>query len=414
MEDVTTVLFGAGNFQRGFAAWMMSRLREAGHAVGRAAVVRPTPGGKYETLEAQDWRYHVWTRGQYDGATVDSVELVDVIAQAVYPYQDWYSYLALAEVPTLHTVISNTTEAGIVFDPADRREEEASVEFPGKLTAFLYARYRWAEGDLDCGLDVLPCELIADNGAALAACVRQYVELWELGAEFQRWIDEACTFTSTLVDRIVPGLPLGPLNGQARFADAAAVCVEPYHSWLLEDAPERVLRHWRFAEARLNVRSVPDLAPYRALKVRLLNAVHTMMVPVGLTHGIETVRAFRQNPTWGPWLEALMYEDVAPTLLDALPAAEVEAFAKTTLERFDNPFLHHRLQSIALNAESKWRTRVGEVVAWYTERGLPIPGRIREAWAAQQRLDGQGDKESAEDLIELASWLGLAVGRATK
>ena len=387
MQDVTTVLFGAGNFQRGFAAWMMSRLRGAGHAVGRAVVVRPTPGGKYEALEAQDWRYHVWTRGRHAGKTVDRVELVDVIAGAVYPYRDWRGYLALAQVPTLHTVISNTTEAGIAFEPADRRGDDAAVEFPGKLTAFLYARYRWCGGDVARGLDVLPCELIADNGAALAACVRQYGELWELGADFQHWVDAACTFTSTLVDRIVPGLPQTPLDGQARFADAAAVCVEPYHSWLLEDAPERLGRHWRFAEAELNVRSVADLAPYRALKVRLLNAVHTMMVPVGLTNDIETVRAFRQNPTWGPWLEALMYEDVAPTLLDGLPAAEVEAFAKTTLERFDNPFLHHRLRSIALNAESKWRTRVGEVVAWYTERGQPIPERVREAWAAQRRLE---------------------------
>ena len=42
------------------------------------------------------------------------------------------------------------------------------------------------------GLVMLPVELIDDNGIMLKKCVMQLIELWGLGDEFKKWVDEAC------------------------------------------------------------------------------------------------------------------------------------------------------------------------------------------------------------------------------
>ena len=84
--------------------------------------------------------------------------------------------------------------------------------YPAKLTQLLYHRYRTFGGDTEKGFIVLPCELILRNGHQLERCVHQHIESWtdELGSDaqpFQEWVERACFFCTTLVDRIVPGYP---------------------------------------------------------------------------------------------------------------------------------------------------------------------------------------------------------------
>jgi len=113
----------------------------------------------------------------------------------------------LSRCETLRFVVSNTTEAGIVYHDTDKFEEKLDVTFPAKLTQFLYERYNTFNGAEDKGLVMLPVELIDDNGIELKKCVNKYIDLWNLPAEFKAWVNDACIFTSTLVDRIVTGYP---------------------------------------------------------------------------------------------------------------------------------------------------------------------------------------------------------------
>ena len=76
--------------------------------------------------------------------------------------------------------------------------------YPAKLTALLYERYQAFHGDKDKGLVIIPCELIDRNGDHLKDAVMKYAPLWHLGEEFVEWIQTACAFMNTLVDRIVP------------------------------------------------------------------------------------------------------------------------------------------------------------------------------------------------------------------
>lgn len=384
-----TILFGAGNFQRAFAAWMLQRSGSG------AIVVRVTDGGRYDDLESAGWRYPVWTRGLREGRRVDEVEWVEAIEGAVYPYADFDAYLRLAERADVDTLISNTTEAGIRYEAEPAPDGRPAASFPGKLAQWLHHRWRHFGGAAEAGVDVLPCELIKANGAALRACVEAHARDWDYGSDFAEWLGADCSFADTLVDRIVTGRPAADALAEApseavRAAARTAVVAEPYHLLAVAGASERLRTSGPLRVEGLNVVYVDDLAPLRRLKVRLLNGAHTAMVPVGLRHGVATVRAFVEDPTWGPWLRGLLDEEIAPTLYGdgatGLTRIEVEAYAKTVLERFGNPYVEHRLESILLNGFSKWPTRLGPTVGYYVQRGRAVPERLRMAWGCQLDL----------------------------
>ena len=123
------------------------------------------------------------------------------------PYEDWAGYLAHAENPDLRFIVSNTTEAGIVLKEDDDFNACPPVSFPAKLCKFLYERAVHFDYAQDKGLVMLPVELIDDNGIMLKKCVKALAKIWNLGEKFENWLDTACVFTSTLVDRIVTGYP---------------------------------------------------------------------------------------------------------------------------------------------------------------------------------------------------------------
>ena len=81
-------------------------------------VVQPIDKGMVDMLNAQDDLYHVNLQGLDKGETINSLTMIDVISRALNPYTQNDEFMKLAEQPEMRFVISNTTEAGIAFDPA--------------------------------------------------------------------------------------------------------------------------------------------------------------------------------------------------------------------------------------------------------------------------------------------------------
>ena len=194
-RPIKVVQFGEGNFLRAFVDYMIDIANEQGKF------------GNLENFHKQGCQYTVSLRGIVDGEAKVLNRQVTSVADAVDSYGEYDKYMGLAEIDTLRFVVSNTTEAGIVYDETDRFELEPPKSFPGKLTKFLYHRFETFGGDMEKGLVMLPVELIDDNGIMLKKCVMQLIDLWKLGEAFKNWVEEACVFTSTLVDRIVTGYP---------------------------------------------------------------------------------------------------------------------------------------------------------------------------------------------------------------
>lgn len=374
--------FGGGNFLRAFVDWMIDHLNKAGGFNGSVVVVKPTKGGDYATLRAQDGLFHVNLNGIRNGELVTENTLVDCVSRVIHPYNEWPAYLATAEQEALRYIISNTTEAGIAFSADDRPKDEPPKEFPAKLTLWLHHRYQHFQGAADKGCVILPCELIENNGEALRDCILQYAEAWSLESEFSNWISESNVFCNTLVDRIVSGYPrdnAADLQEVLGYEDALLVAGEYYHSWVIQ-GPAALQQEMGFDQTDLNVKFVDDLDTYRTIKVRMLNGAHTSMVPVGYLSGMRSVREAIEETNIGNYVRQLLELEVMPTL-DA-PESELEAFAEAVIDRFLNPSIYHKLISISLNSTSKFRTRLLPSLLAYVEKKDALPPRIVLALAA--------------------------------
>ncbi|MEM0993178.1 MAG: tagaturonate reductase [Bacteroidota bacterium] len=373
--------FGGGNFLRAFVDWMIEELNEKTDFGGSVVVVKPTERGDYDALRAQDGLFHVLTRGIKNGNLVDTHQLISCIHQVVHPYREWDTYLKTAELESIQFIVSNTTEAGIQFSATDRMEDTPAQEFPAKLTQWLYHRFQHFEGASDKGCIFLPCELIEDNAIALRDSILQYAAHWQLDSAFADWIRNNNHFCNTLVDRIVPGYPkndISAIQAAIGYEDQLLVAAEPYHIWAIE-AEEHIQQALPFAETALNVVFTNDLSPYRELKVRILNGAHTVMVPIGYLAGIASVREAVADEKVGKIIQDIIYDEILPTL--DYPKETLEQYAKDVLDRFKNPFIHHLLISISLNAIPKFKARLLPTLQAYVARFGHAPKGIGKALA---------------------------------
>ena len=367
------IQFGEGNFLRAFIEWIIWKTNQKTDFNGSVVVVQPIEKGMVEWLNEQDGLYHLNLQGLQDGKPVDSVDLIDVISRGINPFTDFDAYMALAEQPEIRFVISNTTEAGIAFDPACKLDDKPASSYPGKLTQLLYHRWEYFKGAADKGLIIFPCELIFENGKHLRECIRQYIDLWNLGPDFSAWFEGACGVYSTLVDRIVPGYPrdtAAQLCERAGYDDRLLDKAEIFHLWVIE-APKEVADEFPADKAGLHVLFVPSEAPYHERKVTLLNGPHTVLSPVGYLSGLNTVKECCEDPEIGAFVKKVMYDELLPTL--NLPKSELEQFAGDVMERFRNPFVKHFVTSIMLNSFPKFKTRDLPGLKTYLDRKGELP-----------------------------------------
>lgn len=367
------IQFGEGNFLRAFADWMIHQMNEKAAFNGSVVVIQPIRHGMVDKLNEQDCLYHVNLQGLDKGEKVNSLTLVSSISRALNPYEDYESFMKLAEQPEIRFVISNTTEAGIVFDPACKLEDKPAASYPGKLTQLLYHRYLTFKGDPAKGLLIFPCELIFLNGHKLKETIYQYIDLWNLDEAFKAWFTDSCGVYATLVDRIVPGFPqkeIDEIKTKLNYDDNLVVQAEVFHLWVIE-APTEVAKEFPADKAGLNVLFVPSEEPYHERKVTLLNGPHTVLSPVSFLSGVDIVRDACQHEVLGRFIRKVMYEELLQTL--DLPKDELTQFANDVWERFNNPFVDHAVVSIMLNSFPKYQTRDLPGLKKYLERTGELP-----------------------------------------
>ena len=381
-RPIRVVQFGEGNFLRAFVDYMIDIANERGRFDGDVVLVKPIEMGSLENFHRQDCQYTVSLRGVEGGEAKVVNRRITSVADALDSYSEYDKYMGLAEIDTLRFVVSNTTEAGIVFDEKDRLDAAPPATFPGKLTKFLYYRFRCFKGDRRKGLVMLPVELIDDNGIMLKKCVLQFIELWKLGEEFRDWVEEACVFTSTLVDRIVTGYPKNTEQEEWEalgYEDRLMVTGEPFALWVIE-SPRDISREFPLAEAGLPVIFTRSQKPYKQRKVRILNGAHTSFALASYLCGNGTVKESMEDGDIRNFMVKTVFEEIIPTL--ELPEEELRRFAEAVIQRFDNPYVKHALLSISLNSVSKWRTRCMPSLLGYVERFKSLPGRLTFSLAA--------------------------------
>ena len=381
-RPVKVVQFGEGNFLRAFVDYMIDIANENGCFDGDVVIVKPIEFGSLENFKKQECQYTVQLRGIADGEAKRINRVVTSVADAVDSYGEYGKFMELAKIDTLRFVVSNTTEAGIVYDASDKFENCPPTSYPGKLCKFLFERYKAFGGDKDKGLIMLPVELIDDNGIHLKECVLKQADNWKLEENFKTWVREACIFTSTLVDRIVTGYPkdeAAQLCEEFGYQDDLIVTGEPFALWVIESEKD-ISKELPLPKAGLPVIYTDDQKPYKQRKVRILNGAHTSFVLASYLCGHDIVLESMQDEMILNYVKETIFDEVIPTL--TLPKADLEDFAQAVLTRFHNPYVKHALLSISLNSVSKWRARCMPSFLAYAKQEGKLPKHLTFSLAA--------------------------------
>lgn len=369
---VKILQYGEGNFLRTFADVYFDTLNKNGRGEYEVNIVKPIPFGNLKPFEEQKNRYRIVLRGMENGKPVENIYRVDSVRRAIDPFVDYEAYISLAREKDLKIIVSNTTEAGICYRAEDRLEDFERITYPAKLTKFLFERFQTG---LE-GVYLLPVELIDNNADELKKCVDRYIELWRLPQAFKKWNDENNFYCNTLVDRIVSGYPrdeetrtrLETLIGER---DALLSVGEPFGLWAIEKKGD-ISNYIREGMYNVEVVLTNDIGYYKKRKVRVLNGSHTNLVGAGLVLGATTVYDCMADEKLSSFAENVLREEIIPYV--SKDVAATAAFADSVKERFKNPFLNHRLTSIALNCISKWKARVlPSFKDYYFDRGKLAP-----------------------------------------
>ena len=377
-----SIQFGEGNFLRAFVDYCIQILNDKTSFSGKVNIIQPLPEGMIEQLKIQNGKYNLFHEGIIQGKIIRDRMQINCVKQMNNPYQEFDQFLELAENENLTFVFSNTTEAGIVLDTKDQFTDKPPRSFPGKLTRLLHHRYKTFNGDPSKVLHIIPSELIEQNGTKLKKIILELSKIWKLEDHFISWINQN-HFYNTLVDRIVPGFPKKDLDFYKKelfFDDQLIVTCEPFFLWVIEGNPEllKIFPIDRLKE--IDVKVVPDLGIFRTRKVRILNGSHTTMVPVGLLHGTKTVSDILKNDFLKTFLSQTLFNEIIPSV--DLDKQQLNDYAHSVLERFSNPFIIHKLESISLNSISKFKVRVLPSLISYFRKQGKVPKNLTFSMAA--------------------------------
>ena len=340
-------------------------------------------------LAQQDGLYTVLEKGP----TGTSARVIGALRETRFLGAGAESVIARFADPAVHGVSLTVTEKGYCHDPATGRLDHAHPEIVhdlahprspvstiGVLAAGLDARRASGSGRIN----VVCCDNLPRNGRTVEGLVTSFAQA--LDPSLAGWIAAHVAFPCTMVDRIVPATTDADLADAAHLlgvADAAPVVAEPFSDWVIENRFAAPRPAWEEAGARV----VADVAPFEAMKLRLLNGSHSTLAYLGYLLGHEYLWQAASDPLLGTLVERMMAREVAPTL-DVPNDVDIGAYSAQVLTRFRNPALPHRTQQIAMDGSQK------------------VPQRLLAT--VRDRLGAGGSIEHLA--LAIASWICYASG----
>ena len=378
--------FGTGVLLRGLPDYFIDKANKQGFFNGRIVVVKSTDQGGTDAYGQQDGLYTILEKGIENGSVVERATINASISRVVSAKSQWDEVLKCAASKDMQVIISNTTEVGITIVPSDATAS-FPASFPGKLLHFLMERYRVFGGSANAGMVIIPTELISDNGIKLKEIVLELARLKGLDDSFIDWINNANDFCSSLVDCIVPGkLPdaeKSAFESKAGYTDDLAIMSEPYRLWAIETASEKTAAILSFAGADARVILAPSINKYKEIKLRLLNATHSLCCGVAHLSGFVTVRDALKDNTFRSFISAMLLEEIVPLVADGdISLEEANVFALQVIDRFSNQSIEHLWLNISVQYTSKMQMRVVPLLEKYIGQNGRAPKLMSFGFAA--------------------------------
>jgi fructuronate reductase/mannitol 2-dehydrogenase len=294
-----------------------------------------------EVLHAQDGLFTVVERSP-DG---DRARVIGCMVDYHYAPDDPARVLEVLAAPSTQLVTLTITGCGY-----DLEDDEEAVQhdlrhpqLPRTMVGFLVESLRRRRDSGTGPFTVLSCDNLPDSGAAARGALTAFAAMTD--PELAQWIEDRVSFPSSMVDRITPETtPAVRDEIEAGFGvpDRWPVVTEPFRQWVVEDD---------FCAARpplerVGVQFVDDVAPYKLVKARLLNAGHSALGYLGSLRGHERSDQAMADPLVRDAVTALLRDEVLP-LLPEVEGLDLDQYVSCTLERFSNAAIGDSLARLA-------------------------------------------------------------------
>ena len=376
--------FGTGVLLRALPDYFVDKANRQGVFNGRILVVKSTQSGDTDAFDRQDGLYTISVRGMEHGVIQDHSVMISAISRVLSARYQWPELLKAAASEHLQVIISNTTEVGIQL-LKESVFQTPPASFPAKLLAFLFERFKIFQGSPGSGMVIIPTELLTDNGKKLKSILLELAAYNNLESPFLEWLDKHNRFCSSLVDRIVPGKPDINLKAQLEkgwgYEDELSAVCEPYRLWAIE-GDQAIGEVLSFHSVDQGVIITPDITKYKELKLRMLNATHTLSCGLAYLSGFKTVKSAMEDHLFESFVQNLMMDEICPAIPYAIAETEKTEFGLKVLDRFRNPFLQHQWLSITMQYSSKIAMRVLPVLNKFYEIFRKPPELISMGFAA--------------------------------
>ncbi len=352
------VHIGVGGFHRSHQAYYTNTLLHQPDASdwGICGVgLREADRNISEILKRQDYLYSLIVK--HPGGKVDTTiigSIIDFMLSVDNP-QAVIDKMAGRDIKIVSLTI---TEGGYNFNPSngefdfenpDIQHDLINPENPKTVFGYLTAALRKRRHAGIPAFTIQSCDNIQHNGDVAMKMVMAFAKKQD--AELAEWIKKDVRFPNAMVDRITPVTSkedIGYLESEFGLKDEWPVTCEPFCQWVIEDH----FSDGRPAWEKVGVQFVPDVTPYEKMKIRLLNAGHSVLGLLGSIHGHETIDQCVSDPLFADYLRKFMDTEATP-ILDAVEGVDLDAYKDSLIERFGNPNIKDNLARICLESSAK-------------------------------------------------------------
>ena len=431
------VHIGVGGFHRAHQAYYTNKLLERFDAPEWAICgigIRKGDQKIHDVLKKQDGLYTLIVKHP-DGKI--EPQIIGSISDFLLGVDNPVSVIERMADPSTKIVSLTITEGGYNFNPStgefdfenpDIQHELKHPESPKTVYGFLTASLKKRR---DAGLpafSIMSCDNIQHNGDVARNMLLSFAKRQD--ASLANWIEKEVCFPNSMVDRITPVTTQSDIDylmDTYGIKDEWPVTCEPFIQWVVEDN----FSNGRPEFEKVGVQFVPDVKPYEKMKLRLLNAGHSVLGILGAIHGHKTINACMEDETFVTFLRAFMDKEATP-VLDALEGIDLNAYKDSLQERFANPnikdsvsricsensaklpkFLIATLQeNLASEGSIHYATLVLAAWCYYSDKGIDKDGHPIEIIDAMSNELHKAAKQTKSDplaFIKLESLFGNLV-----
>ncbi|WP_339839572.1 mannitol dehydrogenase family protein [uncultured Maribacter sp.] len=349
---------GVGGFHRAHQAYYTHKLQEEYKATewGICGIgLRQGDQKIHDVLQKQDGLYTLIVKhpdGKIESQIIGSIIDFKLGANNPEPVIDIMSH------PDTKIVSLTITEGGYNFNPATGEFdfENSDIQFelknpnnPKTIYGFLTAALK---NRRDAGLPaftIMSCDNIQHNGDVAREMLLTFAK--KQNEDLAKWIEKEVCFPNSMVDRITPVTTqsdIDYLQDTFGLQDEWPVTCEPFIQWVIEDN----FSNGRPEFEKVGVQFVPDVKPYEKMKLRLLNAGHSVLGILGAIHGHKTINACIEDETFIAYLRVFMDKEATP-ILDKLEGIDLNAYKDSLQERFANPNIKDSVSRICSESSAK-------------------------------------------------------------